>query len=763
MRIATKINLFSLSLLTVMTMAVILIGTFFINELVYRLEERLLALELTSSRQILFETLNRNGVRAAVKKAGELQQALVRNPDISATVTLFVIEAPNRVLFQPGRRMGESIDAPHIRQMFARNNGSVEYNADGERCLAVFGTIYPINWLVGLAVSRDALSARRNDYLQHVGGAALLILGIGAVITTLFVRRFAGRIRTTLSCVKQIEQGDLTVRIDHGGSRDEIGHLQAGVNAMSAQLQQRAKKQQRTETALRDSEERYRSLFQNSHTVMLLIDLVDGAVVDANHAAVQFYGYSYEELITLTIHQINCMTPEQVDIELERFHSENRTFFQFRHRLKNGDIRDVEIHAGPIEVGGRELLYSIVFDSTEKIRNQKERESLESQLRRMQKVEAIGVLAGGIAHDFNNMLTPILGYAEMGMDANPPESWTHDCLRQINKAGQRAKELVGQILTFSRQSDIEVKPVQVQTVLRELIKLSRSLLPSTIEIKEQIDRRCKPVLANPTQLHQIGMNLVTNAFHAMEDAGGVLEIKLTEMAQADLVNQIPSPKAACYACLSFSDTGVGIPPDVIERVFDPYFTTKSKTKGTGLGLSVVHGIVKRSKGEIVIRANNGQGTVVDVYLPCLDAMGDEHSSQTTYDAVGGAERILLVDDEVAVAKMMGNMLARLGYIVTTCTSSTDALAAFKAAPHKYDLVITDMTMPAMTGDQLIEAMRAVRSGIPVIVCTGFSDKLSPERAQTLGIDGYLLKPIIKTDLDAMIRRVVGDLKASKAG
>ncbi len=385
-----------------------------------------------------------------------------------------------------------------------------------------------------------------------------------------------------------------------------------------------------------------------------------------------------------------------------------------------------------------------------------DRKLVEQQLLQAQKVEAIGTLAGGIAHDFNNILAPIIGCTELSMEDVQKDTTLYNNMQEVLLAGMRAKDLVKQILTFSRQSDRELKPLRVQLIIKEVLKLIRSTLPSTIEIRQDISDKCGLVMADQSQIHQIAMNLMTNAYHAMQETGGSLEVTLKEVElgaenSRDL-SMVPGP----YICLTVADTGIGMEQTVMDRIFDPYFTTKEKNKGTGLGLSVVHGIVKSFRGEIKVYSNPGKGTSFHVYLPVIKTKVETVEDKTIAPIEGGMEQILLIDDEEPIVRMEKQILERLGYHVTARTSSVEALEAFRADPDNFDLVITDMTMPNLTGVQLSKELLKIRPGIPIIICTGFSEQISEDKAKEMGIRGYVLKPVVKSEIAKTIRTILED-------
>ncbi|MGD2150886.1 MAG: PAS domain S-box protein, partial [Desulfobacterales bacterium] len=366
------------------------------------------------------------------------------------------------------------------------------------------------------------------------------------------------------------------------------------------ELEQRVKKLEREtiksrqiELALKESEERYKSLFKNNHSVMLLINPESGDIVDANPAAISYYGWSHEELTTKKITNINTLTKKQVFQEMERAKKEQRRRFYFQHRLSNGNIRDVEVYSGPIQLHGKELLYSIIHDITE----QKE---LEAQLRQAYKMESIGTLAGGIAHDFNNILGIILGNTELAMDDVPEWNPARLNLEEVRTASLRAKDVVRQLLSFARKTGPERKPININSVITGALKLLRSSIPTSIEIRSNITKESQVILADPTQINQVMINLCTNAAQAVEDEDGVIEVILEKVALEESTAQYYGLSPGLYARLTVNDTGHGIDPEIQDRIFDPYFTTREVGKGSGMGLAVVHGIVMNHDGTILV-------------------------------------------------------------------------------------------------------------------------------------------------------------------
>jgi signal transduction histidine kinase/ActR/RegA family two-component response regulator len=383
---------------------------------------------------------------------------------------------------------------------------------------------------------------------------------------------------------------------------------------------------------------------------------------------------------------------------------------------------------------------------------EQERARMNAQLQQAQKMEAIGTLAGGIAHDFNNILSAVIGFTEIVLIDLPDKSAMGRNLAQVLKAGYRARDLVKQILAFSRQTEQEKKPIHVKLITSEALKLLRASLPSTIEIVRELKTDAM-VLADPTQIHQIVMNLCTNAGHAMARNGGTLTVTLCDCAldtqQADVIGVT----AGEYVCLMIADTGCGMPPEVVNRIFDPFYTTKNKDQGTGMGLSVVHGILVSYGGGIDVYSVPDQGSQFMVYLPVFKT-SVSHKSETAPPLLTGNERVLFIDDEPFQVDMVSQILTRLGYQVEAISDSVEGLNLFANRPDAFDLVITDMTMPKLTGTQLANELLKIRPDIPIILCSGFSEAMARESAKIKGIRAYLMKPIVMEQLATTIRQVI---------
>jgi len=368
---------------------------------------------------------------------------------------------------------------------------------------------------------------------------------------------------------------------------------------------------------------------------------------------------------------------------------------------------------------------------------------LENQLKQAQKMEAIGTLAGGIAHDFNNILSAVMGYSELALLDTDPLSQTSHNINEVIKAAKRAADLISQILTFSRRTEKERKPLLLAPVIKEAMKLLRGTLPSTIDIQINISRDCAPVLADPTQMHQIVMNLCTNAYHAMRKEGGILDVRLdtTEIQKETDSSQVILP-AGTYAHMSISDTGNGMSDDVIEHIFEPYFTTKKGGDGTGLGLATVHGIVKLHKGAITVYSEAGEGTTFNVFLPICDLteITDKNDKSSAPIPQGDGETIMVVDDEETIVQMVQITLSHIGYEIEAYTSSVKALEAFNKSPDKFACIITDQTMPTLTGAEFSKRILKKAPQMPIILCSGFSESINAEKAKDIGIFQYVMKP-----------------------
>jgi PAS domain S-box-containing protein len=503
-------------------------------------------------------------------------------------------------------------------------------------------------------------------------------------------------------------------------------------------------------TERKQAERKYNRLIsaieQTTETVMIMG--ADGTIGYINPAMTQILGYTREEVVG-----INPFFTERGIYSNSFYQHIWETISRggvWSGRLKNrkndGALIEFEATLSPIRdsAGNITGYVSIGRDATRETR-------LEQQLRQAQKMEALGTMAGGIAHDFNNILSAVMGFTELARSEAAANSKQHDNLSMVLKASSRARDLVRQILTFSRQTEQEMKPVAVTPIVKEIIKLIRASVPATIDIRCNLTAKHDIIIAAPTQLHQILMNLCTNASHAMHNSGGTLEISLFEIElDRRMAAPLPDLDPGRYVHLVVSDTGPGMSPDIVERIFEPYFTTKPKAEGTGMGLAVVHGIVKSLGGAITVKSEPGTGTAFHLYMPLIDITGTLPQEDASRDPCG-TERILFVEDEPDVCDMGGQMLKSLGYSVMAVQSPEEALQAFSADPDSYDLVISDKTMPRMTGFELAGRIRALHRGIPVVICTGFQSDEDMRKARDIGVSTIITKPFSRTELADTVR------------
>ena len=492
------------------------------------------------------------------------------------------------------------------------------------------------------------------------------------------------------------------------------------------------------------------SLFNSSPDAIVISDLSQKTRF-VNPMFTRIFGYSKEELVGKQIPYIPDWDKEKTESERNDLVMERPVAERESRRLtKDGRSVDVSMTRFVCKDSKGEPtdILTIIRDITEK-------REIEKQLIQAHKMEAIGTLAGGIAHDFNNLLFIISGYAEMSMGELSEVNRVYGNMVEVRKAANRAKDLVKQILTFSRMEEQEKRPMLIQPVIKEALALLRASIPTTIEIRKVIDEDYKGVSADPTQIHQVIMNLCTNAYHAMRENGGVLEVVLRGITIdiGDRVGHL-NLSPGRYVMLKVSDTGKGIGESVIDRIFEPYFTTKTKGEGTGMGLAMVHGIVKNLGGDVRVSSKPEMGATFYVYLPEVDV--NSVDTEITFRDIlpQGNERILLVDDEEQIVEMLKKMLENLRYRLTVTTSSVEALELFRSEPDVFDLVITDQTMPKITGTELIKEFRGIRPDIPVILCTGYSEMVTEEKLKAMGIKEYIMKPVQRSEIASTVRRLM---------
>ena len=511
--------------------------------------------------------------------------------------------------------------------------------------------------------------------------------------------------------------------------------------------------------ALRESEERFRGVFDRSPVPIALAELPSGRIVAVNDAILAAWGRTREEILEHTTAELGLWGDEsdeaRIAAEMQRDGSVSELQVQMR---TGGDRRaTVLVSCVTVTIGGRPFSLTTFRDITAQRRTEEQRQRMEAQMRQAQKMESLGTLAGGIAHDFNNILTGIFGFADIARHELPVGHQAHDWLDQITLCAQRAKELVRQILAFSRKNESDRLPHRLDIVVTEAVQLMRSTLPAMVRLETSIASQTPIVLADATQIHQIVMNLCTNAWHALPEVGGVVRVTLEPCAGApELAAGLPDfPPGPCVR-LAVSDEGSGMSAETLEHIFEPFFTTKETGKGTGLGLAVVHGIVKSHGGAITVHSEEGVGTTFELFFPALNKpvatlMEVEPASVT----VGHGERLLLVDDDPTSGLALGRIAESLNYQVTRCTEPRDALARFAAAPADFDLVIVDLAMPLMPGDLLAKELQRHRPEVPIALISGYIDPSRQASLEQLGIRAFIRKPVSREEFATALAGALG--------
>ena len=536
------------------------------------------------------------------------------------------------------------------------------------------------------------------------------------------------------------------------GLEDQVRERTAELAEVNWGLKQEVDERKQAEQALIESEEKYRTLVETVTDVVLIVD-PEGKLTYLNPQCERISGYRVEDLIGHSFTEF--LSPHYIESSLERF---KRGLSGEESPIEEVSILHKDGSQVPVEINTTTL-----FDAEGKpvgrigvVRDISERKRLETRLLQAQRLESLGVFAAGIAHDFENILSIIRGFTDIAIREVPEKSRAKQNLDGALRGVQRAADLVKQIIAFSRQSKPEQRPVLVTPIVEDAVSLLKVSFPSTIEIRLDLQVGSGTVYADPTQIHQILMNLGTNAAHAMREKGGILEVSLLEVEMdAAALAGLPDISPGDYLRMTVSDTGEGISPEVLDRIFDPYFSTTERGEGTGLGLSVVHGIVKSHGGAITVHSKPLEGTTFHTYLPLMDYKAEPEEQVIPYEPlIGGNERILFVDDEEDMVFLARQLLESLGYGVDTRTTGVEALALFRAQPDRFDLVITDMRLPGMTGERLAENIKKIRRDTPIILCTGFGEDISKERARRMGVREVLLKPLVDIDLTKTIRKVL---------
>lgn len=656
----------------------------------------------------------------------------------------------------------------------------VYHGLRNETVIGLYEPIQGTDWAVIVEMpSKEAYSNLVKMQWYLIGLTFLGALVAGALVFVVS-RRLIWPIHALTEAAERIASKDWDTNITGIRRHDEVGilaqvfsRMRDELRALYMNIQRQILELRHSKEELEESEARYRFLAEKMNDIIWTADL-EFRVTYISPSIQKILGFSIEEFMKKDARE--TMTSESYSKAVELFESElerdaqegldpeRSLVIEMEYNHKNGSTVWLENSMSAIRdrKGAIIGIHGVSRDITERKHAEHEKKRLEAQLAQAQKMESIGTLAGGIAHDFNNILSAIFGYTELAMDdASNPKQVQHQ-LKEVLRAGERARDLVKQILAFSRKAETSYAPVALRAVVKESLKMLRSVIPTTIEIQQELTDSGL-VMSDPTQIHQIVMNLCTNAVHAMDEGNGILGIGLRKVdlgaGNVYSLDLAPGP----YLKLSISDTGKGMTSSIMERMFDPYFTTKELGRGTGLGLSVVQGIVKSHGGAVVCRSKPDEGTTFDVYLPEIESAISLIEPAEAKAYARGNEHILFVDDEPSLVNLARTMLTKLGYKITTKTSPVEAYDLFQRDPGAFDLVITDMTMPGMRGDILSRKILEIRRDIPIIICTGYNEHISEDKAKSIGIRAYILKPLEMKALAETVRKILDERQEALSG
>jgi len=763
MKILTKLNLFSLT--TVVTVAVLMVlsGTLVINDIVYDLNSRLIALELGNVYSMVeehYEVLKKHkllGVEDYVKSAQQEVADSLKQYRRGKTDCVYIVAKDGTVVSHTHIDSSEKIELPKLSEMLANKQGNIEYFFQGEERFCMYNTFPGWDWLIAVSITKKEIFSKRAQYFRQVSVIGLVVAILILIGGVFFSRSIANRINSTLNCVKAVETGDLTFRIPEPTSSDEIGILQKGVNQMVSTIQTRNQKQHKAEEALRESEEKYRVITNSALDAIIEID-PDGKVTHWNPATEKMFGYTKDEIMGKDVH--DYLMPkkfrEQYEIGFEKFRKTGTgpavgQVFELTAIHKDGHEFPIEIAVSPIEKQGQNWASTIIRNITKRKQAEEEKARLEAQLQQSQKMEAIGTLAGGIAHDFNNLLMGIQGRASlMLMDT----STTHphcEHLQEIEDYVKSAADLTKQLLGFARGGKYEVR----STDLNELIKNQNRMFGRTkkeITIRGKYEKNLWVAEVDQGQIEQVLLNLYVNAWQSMP-GGGDLYIQ-TENITLDENYTMPfEVKPGKYVKISVTDTGVGMDEATRQRIFDPFFTTKEIGRGTGLGLATVYGIIKNHEGFINVYSEKGEGTTFNIYLPASEKEVIE-KKELAKDVLKGTETVLLVDDENVITDVGQILLEKLGYKTLIARSGKETVKIYKKNKDKIDVVILDMIMPDMGGGETYNRLKEINPDIKVLLSSGYS--LNDQATEILeqGCNGFIHKPYRSRELSQKIREIL---------
>jgi len=673
-----------------------------------------------------------------------------KNPADADYKTLLNIQTGNLLL--DDLKMTAQKDAVPIHYAIASSEGSFAIEAK---------VIYfkAFDWYLAVAVPVQEIHEPANALVTRQSAVILIIFLISLIAAYFLMSRISRPLKRLAAYAKEIPLQDFTS--DSAGiiapddlpikSDDEVGHLAESFMMMKAKLRKNIQE-------VIETQAKYRAILESIEEGFFETDL-KGRLTFFNHCICSMIGYEKEELVGKHCRRYMTMATFRDVYDVFNKVYQTGTPLEIRNCAilrKTGEKKSFElsIYLVKDQTGQPIGFRGVARDISERLKAEEERKNLESQLMRSQKMEALGTLAGGIAHDFNNVLTAVIGYTELVLSEHADGSRPHKNLNEVIKAAFRARDLVNQILTFSRQTEQELKPVMIGPIVKETLTFLKATIPPSIEIRKSINTKLDIVFSDPTQIHQVVMNLCTNAAHAMWDKGGVLDVLLT-MTELDSMHAsyYPDLSPGRYLKLSVKDTGHGMDQDTQDRIFDPYFTTKEKGKGTGLGLAVTLGIVESHGGTITVSSQPNKGTTFEVYYPLAEESVAEEIRNTDPLPMGEG-RVLLIDDEEPILDMAEQMLEGLGYEVVVHQSTGEALEQFKEDPNRFDLVITDHIMPKMTGLELASELKTIRSDVPIIICSGNGDQHLKKKIKKKGIQKFLPKPLVMRDLADTIREVL---------
>ncbi len=534
--------------------------------------------------------------------------------------------------------------------------------------------------------------------------------------------------------------------------RERTRELEKANRELSEEIEERRK----AEIALQQEKEKYEDLVNHAPAGIYEVDFIRGRFVKVNDVICDYLGYTEEEM--LSMNSLEILTDESRKQFLEKINKlmagkRVPELVEYQIKKKDGETLWVQLTSQYIsENGVLKGARVIAHNVSEQKKAAEEKAALQAQLQQAQKLEAIGTLAGGISHDFNNILAAIIGYTEIAQEEAPPGSQVCHSLEAVLKAGKRARDLVSQILTFSRQAERERTPTQLGAIVGEAINLWRSSLPPTVELR-LLDNSDSLIMADPAQISQVVMNLCVNAYQALPDSGGKIEIGLTDV-NVDVFSHLrPRLRAGSYVKLTVSDNSRGMEESIMSRIFDPYFTTREVGKGTGLGLAVVQGVARGHNGITTVKSEPGRGATFEVYLPIIEGRGKRTGISGKGNGAGN-ENLLLVDDDSELTFPGRLELQDLGYRITACASGEEALELFKRRPGRFDLVVTDLAASDMAGVQLARELLKIRPELPIIVCAGAGEYMTRARAAGMGIKAYLEKPLGVRTLAKTIRETL---------